>query len=79
MFSLLLAFLILPMIQEHYNIFREKPLKGVTLSTEFPEFSMESYSQSKYQSQLEKYVSENFGFREFVIRLYNQYLWSMGY
>ncbi len=76
MFSLLLAFLILPMIQEHYNIFREKPLKGVTLSTEFPEFSMESYSQSKYQSQLEKYVSENFGFREFVIRLYNQYLWS---
>ena len=76
LFSVLMAFLFMPMIQEHYDMFKTKPLKGVTLTTEFPKFSMDSYSQCKYQSQLEKYISENFGFREFVIRLYNQYLWS---
>ena len=26
---------------------------------------------------MEKYISENFGFREAVIRLYNQYVWSL--
>ena len=64
------------MVQEHYKICEIKPLKGVTLTTEFPKFTVESFSKSKYQSQIEKYIAENFGFREFVIRLYNQYIWS---
>lgn len=76
LFALLLIFLFMPMIQEHLTPFRLKPLDGVTISTEFPELTLESFSNNKYQTQLEKYVSENFGFREFVIRLYNQYVWS---
>ena len=64
------------MIQEHYKPFKSKPLNGVNFVTEFPELSFETFSNGKYQTQLEKYTSENFGFREFVIRLYNQYIWS---
>lgn len=76
LFALLISFLFLPMIQEHYKPFKSKPLNGVNYVTEFPELSFETFSNGKYQSQLEKYTSENFGFREFVIRLYNQYIWS---
>lgn len=76
LFALLISFLFLPMIQEHYKPFNSKPLNGVNYVTEFPELSFETFSNGKYQSQLEKYTSENFGFREFVIRLYNQYIWS---
>lgn len=76
LFALLISFLFLPMIQEHYKPFKSKPLNGVNFVTEFPELSFETFSNGKYQTQLEKYTSENFGFREFVIRLYNQYIWS---
>ncbi len=76
LFSLLLAFLFLPMIQEHYKVFKTKPLNGVNYVTEFPELTLESFSRNKFQGTLEKYISENFGFREFVIRLYNQYVWT---
>lgn len=76
LFSLLLAFLFLPMVQEHYKIFKVKPLNGVNYKTEKPQLTYETYSSNKYQAQLEKYTAENFGFREFVIRLYNQYVWT---
>ncbi|MBQ3595708.1 MAG: hypothetical protein II981_09915 [Bacteroidales bacterium] len=76
MFTLLLAFLFLPMIQEHFKTFKVKPLNGVNYKTEVPEFTLTSFSEGKFQAQLEDYISENFGFREFVIRLYNQYVWT---
>jgi hypothetical protein len=41
-----------------------------------PKWSLESYKTNDYQKQLEQYTSENFGFREPTIRLYNQYLWT---
>lgn len=76
LFSLLLAFLFMPMIQEHYKLFKTKPLNGVNYVTEFPDLTLESFYKNKFQAQLEKYTAENFGFREFVIRLYNQYVWT---
>ena len=76
MFALLLAFLFMPMTQEHFSLFKVKPLNGVNYKTEEPKFTLASYSDGKFQAQLEDYISENFGFREFVIRLYNQYVWS---
>ena len=71
-----MAILWLPLIQEQFDIFKVKPLTGFTEKTDFPELTCESYSEGKYQIQLEKYVSENFGFRENVIRIYNQYIWA---
>lgn len=68
-------FLFLPMIQERLKL-NVKPLYGVTYNTEFPKFNLEDIYNGKYQSQLEKYVSENFGFREVAIRWYNQYIWT---
>ena len=76
LFSLLMAFLFMPIIQEHLGIFNIKPLTGVIHKTERPELTYQNYSEGKYQAQLERYTSENYGFREFTIRLYNQYLWT---
>ena len=76
LFSILMAILWLPLIQEQFDIFKVKPLTGFTEKTELPELTYQSYSDGEYQIQLEKYVSENFGFRENLIRIYNQYIWA---
>lgn len=76
LFALLMAFLFVPIIQEWTGIFPVKPMRGVFVPTPKPELSFEGYRTNAYQSQVEKYTSENFGLRETVIRLYNQYLWD---
>lgn len=76
LFGLLMILLFLPLIQKKTNFFPLKPLKGVFEATEKPTLTFDSYKNCTYQAQIEKYVSENFGFREPVIRLYNQYVYS---
>ena len=76
LFALLMAFLFVPIIQEWGNIFPTKPLKGVFEPTPKPELTFDNYRSNTYQTQIEKYVSEHFGLREPVIRLYNQYVWT---
>lgn len=77
LFALLLVFLFTPMVQEHFGIVKTKPLNGVIYETDFPALNLKTFSECSYQSELEKYVSENFGFREPLIRFYNQYVWSL--
>ncbi|MBQ8958658.1 MAG: hypothetical protein IJ057_09220 [Bacteroidales bacterium] len=76
LFVLLMVLLFMPMLQQFAHPFNLRKLDGAALQTEKPELSFESYKDMSYQSQLEKYVSEQFGLREWVIRLYNQYLWN---
>lgn len=76
LFALLMVFLFVPVIQEWGGVFPVKPLKGVFEPTPKPELSFDNYKSNIYQTQIEKYVSEHFGMREPVIRLYNQYVWS---
>jgi len=63
-------------VQGQWHPFKLKPLKGFTTVTAKPVFSFSSYAQGDYQSQCEQYIKENFGFREFCIRLYNQFSYS---
>lgn len=76
LFSILLTLLFLPMAQEQFQLIRLKPLKGHTKPVEFPELTYKAYSDGAFQSKLEQYVSENFGFRDLIIRIYNQYIWT---
>ena len=77
LFIVLMVLLFLPMLQAHVLHIPLKPLNGVTIETEKPEFNLVSYRSGDYAKQEEAYVSQNFGFREPVIRLYNQYLWDL--
>ena len=76
LFVLLMVFLFVPIIQEWGGVFPVRPLKGFFEPTPKPKLSFDNYRSNTYQTQIEKYVSEHFGMREPVIRLYNQYLWS---
>lgn len=76
LFGLLMVFLFAFMLQERLHLFEMKPLAGFIKKTEMPTLTMESYQSGQYQAQLEDHLGETFGFREPVIRIYNQYLWS---
>lgn len=76
LFAILMVFLFMPIVQEWTDFIPVKLLKGAFEPTPKPELTFENYCLNTYQAQIEKYVSENFGFREPVIRLYNQYVWS---
>ena len=76
LFGILMVLLFLPMLQAHVLHIPLKPLNGVTTETEKPKFELKSYRSGAYAKQEEAYVGEHFGFREPVIRLYNQYLWD---
>ena len=64
------------LIQTLWHPINFRPLKGVTVKTELPKFTFKSYRNNTFQSQFEKYNKENFGFREWTFRMYNQYIWS---
>ena len=76
LFAILMLFLFLPIIQDETALIKVKPLNGVNVKSEKVNLNMENFSSGKYQSQLETFISENFGLREPLIRIYNQYLWS---
>lgn len=75
--SLTVALLVLPALQQHAKLFKFKPLKGVTVATERPSFGVVGFMSGEYQTQEEQYLSEHLGFREPLIRCYNQLMWSL--
>ena len=77
LFGLLMAFLFLAHFQKWTGLFPVRPLGGVIEPTPMPELTFDAYKSTAFQSQLEQYSGEYFGFREPVIRIYNQYLWSV--
>lgn len=76
LFIILMILLFMPLLQGRFQLIPLKPLNGVTIETEKPQFELESYRSGAYAKQEEAYLGEHFGFREPIIRLYNQYLWS---
>lgn len=76
LFALLGIWAFLPMMQEHLRLFDLKPLNGVVVEVKQPDFTYSNYVSGRYQAQMESYSRQHFGFREAVIRMYNQYLYD---
>ena len=76
LFSILGVLAFLPILQEHTHLFKVKPLCGVVAEAEKPHLDLDSYVTGQCQQQAEAYLSQHFGFREPVIRIYNQYLYD---
>jgi len=68
---------VLGFVQEKWHPFKLKPLGGVTYATEKPQLNLANFASGQYQSNAEQYSRENFGFREWHIRLYNQFRHSL--
>ena len=76
LFGLLMVFLFSFMIQEHFKPFKTKELMGYFMKPNKPQFRWEWYKNGYFQEHLEKYITNNYGFREPIIRLYHQYCWD---
>ena len=76
LFIILMLLLFASLVQKSTGWVKTEPLKGVYPTTPYPLLNLKDFSSGDYQKQMEQQLSERFGFREPVIRLYNQYLWD---
>lgn len=63
-------------VQDQWQPFKMKPLQGFTPIVKKPQLSLGSFASGDYQSNVEQYIGDHFGFREFFIRVYNQFVYS---
>lgn len=76
MSAIIIVVLLLPMAQGEFKIFSFEPLQGAFYKTPKPNLTFDNVTNGSYQTNIEKYISENYGFRQPMIRFYNQYLWD---
>lgn len=72
LFLLLMALLWVPLLQMKTRLFEEEPLKGAVVKLENTEFSTRVWYDESFQQNSEKYLNQQFGFRNFLVRIYNQ-------
>lgn len=77
MFIITVLFISAPAIIGKFKIIRFSGLKGTVEKVPKPELSFATFYDMSFQDKAEKYVSQNFGFREPVIRFYNQIIWEL--
>lgn len=76
----LLGALFIPIIQIRYHLVREPALFGYYEQAAFPDlkmFAWKSWFSSAFQTRVSKQVNENIGFRNSLIRINNQYDFSL--
>lgn len=76
LFMLTAVLLFASMFQKWLNWPRFSPLKGAVVEQPMPLMTYENYFDGSFQMQTEAHLKQNFGCREPLIRLYNQYLWD---
>ena len=76
LFALTAALLFASMLQKWFQWREFEPLQGVVVEQPMPELSFDNIAHGAYQQQTEPYLKQHFGYREPLIRLYNQYLWD---
>ena len=76
LFALTAALLFASMLRNWFNLPKFRALQGVIVEQPKPKLSFENYRNGSYQEQSELYLKQHFGYREPLIRLYNQYLWD---
>ena len=77
---LILLLLVLPALQRHFNLFDEKPLKGFYSKSEKPalsSFTPKGWFNGTFQDTLATRINEHCGFRNSLIRISNQYDYSL--
>ena len=76
LFVMLMSALCLPLVQHVGHIFKFRELDGFTAPIEPVKLTMDNYRDQSYQKYVQKYLQQNFGFRNTYIRTYNQFIHS---
>jgi hypothetical protein len=77
LFGCLVLLLALPMILKLTRFVEIKPLQGSFIEPEEPVFSAEEWFSGSFQTAFEKDFEYHVSFRPLLIRLHNQYLYSL--
>ena len=72
-FIFIIFLMLLPAFQMRFRLFREKPLNGAFNLAEEPQFTKLNWYSGNYQENVERYLKDHSGFRNFLVRLQNQY------
>lgn len=73
----LLLMLFFPLIQQTFPFVELKPLYGTITPIEKPDSIQKNWFSGEYQKKYEEYFNENFGFRNWLVRLNNQKTYSL--
>ncbi len=76
-YGILLLVLCVPFLQKHLNLVKVSPLNGVVETSELPDFSFKDWYSGDFQKKYEAYYEENVGFKNSLVRLYNQIDYSL--
>ena len=76
MLGLVLSFLLFLFIQSETNFIKIPALKGNIIYTRDTNLTVETWFDGSYAQTKEKYLNENFGCRNFFVRLRNQFQYS---
>ena len=76
MFVLTMGFLFLSGLQRELRIVKLRRLNGAIEIPEIKKLNFKNYYNFSFQKSVEKNIEANFGFKEPLIRMYNQYVWD---
>ena len=76
LFVATVALLSLVLFQTFTGLLPLPALNGAVMETEKPKLTLKSYTDGTFESETGKYLREHCGSREWLIRAYNQWLWS---
>lgn len=77
MWVLSIVLLLLLLVQTQWQFIHFQQLKNDPKDASQPVLTWQNYQDGTFQQQTETYLKENFAFREWGIRFYNQYCYSL--
>lgn len=77
LFIIMMIGLFLPMLQQFAKIIEVKPLLGAVELEKRPILSADSWTDESFQKSSEKYLNQEFGFRNWFVKLHNQIEFSL--
>lgn len=77
LFVLLMLMMILPFIQQAFDVPKIRPLKGSFVVPHKPEWSFPNFLESSFQDSLNTYLEHHIGYRPHLVRLHNQLQYTL--
>lgn len=77
LFVILMAGLFLPTVQQFSKFVDVKPLSGAVEKEKKPILTLSTWADDSFQASAEKYLNQEFGFRNWFVRLHNQVYYSL--
>ncbi len=77
LFVLLMLMMILPFIQQTFDVPKIRSLKGAFVVPQKPKWFFHNFLESSYQDSLNTYLEHHIGYRPHLVRLNNQLQYSL--